>query len=665
MVANAISNTPEDGLTPMAAGTAISTYTPAQIRAAYGMPALPAAGVTPTAAQAASMGAGQTIYLIDAQDDPNAAAELAAFNQKFGLPACTTKTGTPTSAAPTAGCEFWTVYSSGSKPSYDSGWASEIALDVQWAHATAPMARIVLIEAPSPSASDLVSAIAKANALGNGVVSMSFGGTETSGFTNSYDSYFSASNMTYVASTGDTGAGVNWPAVSTRVVAVGGTTLSYSGSGTRAESAWTGSGGGISAYTSTPAYQSGISVARRSVADVSFNADPSTGQYLAIIQPGSTVTGWMSAGGTSISAPQWAGILAVSNAQRIQASKTALGDPHQIIYTQIASMDGNYASDFYDVKAGADGSCATCAAKTGYDTPTGLGTPNATSLLSFLLSNTNVIPPVAPTVTAATIHGTVGTALSFTASATGADALSYAISGAPTGMTINASTGVVTWATPVAGTYLVTVTVTDIKTALTGNATYTVNIVKPVPPSVTGATVTGTAGTPLSYTVVETDTNAVTYSMSGAPSGMVINNSGVISWAAPVIGSYQVTVTATDSVNHLAGTGVMTVKINAAPVPPVSGITLTAPAMAGVAGKAMSTTLTIKDPGSTGISLAITGVPAGVQITGNTVGNLTTGMSLLISWASPVTGTYTIKVTATDPAGHSAALSIPITVTAK
>ena len=506
MGADVVANISEDGATPMAAGTSAATYSPAQIRAAYGLPALPAAGVTPTAAQATAMGAGQTIYIVDAQDDPNAAAELAAFNQKFGLPTCTTKTGTPTSPAPTTGCEFWTVYSGGSKPAYDSGWATEIALDVQWTHATAPMARIVLIEAANASSSALLGGIAAANSMGAGVVSMSFGGPESSGFTASSDTYFSNSNMTYVASTGDSGEGVNWPSVSTHVVAVGGTTLSYSGTGVRTETAWSGTGGGVSAYTATPSYQAGIAVAtHRSVADVSFNADPNSGQYIAVIPYGSTTPSWMAVGGTSLAAPQWAGVFAVSNAQRAQASKALLGDPHSAIYTQIANVAGNYASDFDDIKTGSDGSCSICGAKLGYDIPTGLGTPNTTSLLSFFLSNTNVTPPpapvtpVAPVVTSATISGTAGTALIFTAMATGQNALTYSLSGAPAGMSINSATGGVTWASPVAGTYSVKVIATDTKNALTGSATYTINIIKLVPPAVTSAIVTGTAGTPLTY----------------------------------------------------------------------------------------------------------------------------------------------------------------------
>ena len=232
-----------DGVAPMAASTLIATYTPAQIRAAYGLPALPALGSSLTAAQAAQMGAGQTIYIVDAQHDPNAAAELAAFNTKFGLPACANKaiavTATlPLAAASSTACEFSVVYNTASgsmtatAPAYNAGWATEITLDIQWAHATAPLARMVLIEAADASLNSLLGAVKLGNSMGPGIVSMSFGAAEGN-WTASVDAVFTGTGMTYLAATGDSGAAVSWPSVSSNVVAVGGTTLTYSGTGTR------------------------------------------------------------------------------------------------------------------------------------------------------------------------------------------------------------------------------------------------------------------------------------------------------------------------------------------------------------------------------------------------------------------------------------------------
>ena len=185
------------------------------------------------------------MYIVDAMNNPNVAAELAAFNQKFGLPTCTvttiaTNATLPLATAPTSGCVLSVVYSTtgggmtAAAPAYDSGWSTEISLDVQWTHATVPLARIILIEAPDSSTTSLVAAVNLANSMGHGVVSMSFGAAEGS-WTASLDSNFTAANMTYVASAGDNGEAVNWPAVSSHVLAVGGTSLTYN-NGTRSES---------------------------------------------------------------------------------------------------------------------------------------------------------------------------------------------------------------------------------------------------------------------------------------------------------------------------------------------------------------------------------------------------------------------------------------------
>ncbi|MBU6271405.1 MAG: S53 family peptidase [Betaproteobacteria bacterium] len=649
---------------PMAGGGVIATYTPAQIRAAYRLPALPASLATLTATQAAQLGAGQTIYIVNAYHNPNVAAELAAFNQKFGLPACTTRAIAVNASLPLPGptanaCDLSVVYSTPTgamttvAPAYDAGWATEIALDVQWAHATAPLARIVLIEAPNASVSSLVGAIRLANAMGPGVVSMSFGAIEGS-WTASFDSVFTAPRMTYLAATGDSGAAVAWPSVSPNVVAVGGTSLTAAGAGTRTETAWSGAGGGISAYTAVPSYQSapvpGLNVAtRRVVADVAFNADPATGQYLAVIKPGTTTVNWMSAGGTSIAAPQWAGLVAVANALRAQAGKPAVGSPHSVLYGQIGAVPGVYASAFADITAGSNGTCAPCIAKAGYDVPTGLGTPNGTGLLSALAGSS--LPPQAPVVTPAGIGGTAGTALSFTVSVSAANPVSYSLAGAPSGMSISAA-GVVTWAAPVAGTYPVTVTVRDTVTQLTGQGLYTVTIAAAVPPTVNPATVNGRPGVPLSFAASVTGSNPVTYSLSGAPSGMSISAAGVVSWASPVLGTYTVTVTARDTKTGLSGQGVYTVKIVQA------GPVITAAPISGVSGKTLTGTITITDATATAIYVSISGVPLGMRFSVN-------GSSILVNWPNPVVGSYSLTVTAVDSAGLRAQAAVPVTVSAK
>lgn len=655
------SNTSDTSVSP-AADSAVATYTPAQIRAAYDMPSLPASGTTPTAAQAAQMGAGQTIYIVDAKHDPNVVAELSAFNEKFGLTTCSTLTIDSTASLPLASasqsaCEFAVVYSTtdgemtGTVPDYDSSWATEIALDVQWAHATAPLARIVLIEAPDSSVKSLAAGVALANKMGSGVVSMSFGAAEGS-WTSSMESAFSGTDMTYLAATGDWQAGVYWPAVSANVLAVGGTTLTYSGSGARSETGWEDTGGGVSAYTATPSYQNsnvpGLgNPAYRTVADVSFNADPNTGQYVAVIEDGSSTVQWLSAGGTSLSTPQWAGLIASANAMRVAASGPVLGIPHEVLYQTIGADATTYSDVFADVTDGSNGTCSICSAGTGFDTLTGLGTPNVTSLFDSLVGAT--AQAAAPVVSDAAVSGTEGTALSFTVSVKAGNAVTWSLSGAPSGMSID-SDGVVSWPDPVAGSYSVTFTATDTVTGQSGEGVYTVTIeALAEAPVVQSATISGKSGVALSFTVSTTSSTPVTYALAGAPSGMSIGSDGVVSWSSPVTGTYSVTVTATSTTTGLSGQGVYTVEISS------SGPTLTATGTTGTAGEALTGTVSVSDPGATSLKYSISGVPSGMQFS-------LSGTDLVYTWASPRVGTYTLKVTVTDNNSLSAQISVPITV---
>lgn len=664
-VAQGISLTPQDGSVLPRASAGVVTYSVAQVRAAYGFSALPAVGAKPTGPQAAALGAGQTVYIVNAMHNPNVAAELAAFNQKFGLPTCTSKVVAPGTALPLAaasastGCELWVAYSSAAgaitatPPAYDAGWATEIALDVQWAHAIAPLARIVLIEAADASVNSLLAAIRLANTMGPGVVSMSFGAQEGS-WTASVDSAFSAAGMTYLAATGDSGAAVNWPSVSSNVVAVGGTTLTYSGTGARSEVSWSGTGGGPSAFVATPAYQKaslpGVgSVVRRTVADVAMNADPATGHYVAVMAPGSSAVQWISAGGTSLSSPMWAGLVAVANATRAQAGKSWVGAAHPLLYGQVGAVPTNYASGFADIRSGSHGTCGTCSAQVGYDQLTGLGTPNGSALVS-LLSGASA-PAAAPVVTSASINGTVGTALTFTAAVSAPNPVTLSLSGAPSGMSISAA-GVVTWPAPVAGTYAVTVVAKDTKTALTGQGVYTLNVAAPVAPVVANASIAGRPGVALSFKANVTAANPVTYTLTGAPAGMAVGADGVVSWAKPLAGTYSVTLTAKDSKTGLSGKGTYTVKISAA------GPVISAAAMVGVAGKPLSGTISVSSPGASYLSVSIAGVPLGM-------GFSISGATITAKWPSPVTGNYRLLVTAKDSAGLSAQLAVPVTVTAK
>ena len=457
-------------------------HTPAQIRAAYGLPALPAVGATISAAVAASLGAGQTIYLVDAYHDATALSDLNAFSTKFGLPTCTNvaiaATATLPLAAPPAKCTFsavngtTTAAMTATVPPYNATWVPESKLDVQWAHAIAPLARIVLIEMPNAMSTSILGANLLAAKMGPGVVSMSFGSAEA-GWAPSTDSYFKGTGMSYVAAAGDSGSQVLWPAVSPNVVAVGGTSLNYSGSGTRYEAAWLHTGGGLSAYEALPAWQSGVTaagggaLARRAVPDVAFNANPSTGEYVALTLPGAA-TVWSAYGGTSIATPQWAGIIAVANAMRVANKQAVLGDIHTLLYKSIAAVPGTYAATMGDVIDGTNGTCATCRAGSGFDQATGWGTPNATQLLQTLSGTAAPAAAPAPTgnqrptLAAATVSAHAGT--SFSVHLAGVDpdgdAMTYTMTGAPAGLSLT-SAGVLSWANPVKGTYRVTVTVRD------------------------------------------------------------------------------------------------------------------------------------------------------------------------------------------------------------
>jgi hypothetical protein len=169
---------------------------------------------------------------------------------------------------------------------------------------------------------------------------------------------------------------------------------------------------------------------------------------------------------------------------------------------------------------------------------------------------------------------------------------------------------------------------------------------------VTGATIAGKPGTALSFSVAVTAPNPVTYTLSGAPAGMSIGSTGVVAWASPVAGTYSVTVTARDTKTGLSGQGVYSVQITKA------GPVITAPAMTGVAGKALTGTISISDPGATALSVSISGIPMGMTFS-------ISGLSLTARWAAPVTGSYSLKIVVVDSAGLSATSTVPITIAAR
>jgi subtilase family serine protease len=349
---------------PAVTSTTPSGLTPLQVRTAYGF------------SQISNQGAGQTIAIVDAYDDPNIEADLGVFDATFGLPACTTANG----------C-FQKIYAAGRKPRADAGWALEMSLDVEWAHAIAPQAKIILVEAKSSSFSDLLKAVDVAVKNGASAVSMSFGGTEFSSET-SYDAHFNRTGVTFTASSGDSGNGVEYPSASPYVLAVGGTTLHVDSIGNYlGETAWSGSGGGVSAYEPEPSYQSFYPIpiaGKRGAPDVAYDGDPGTGFPVYDSVTFSGQSGWFQVGGTSAGAPQWAAMIAIANSMRKSAGKASLNGTNTVAYA-VAQL--NYGGNYNDVTVGTNGTCGlVCTAAGGYDYVTGLGTPQANNIITALVN---------------------------------------------------------------------------------------------------------------------------------------------------------------------------------------------------------------------------------------------------------------------------------------
>jgi subtilase family serine protease len=275
-------------------------YSPQQIIAAYGFPTTNSSGQLP--------GTGKTIAIIDAYDAPNIVGDLNYFDAQFGIPQLNTCVPTATSGP----CLDKVNETGGSTyPAYDPGWASEISLDVEWAHAIAPGASILLVEANTIGVADVVKAISYASSHAQ-YISMSFGMSEFSS-EKTYDAAFLKTDS-YFAAAGDTGLGTNWPSVSPNVISVGGTTLNLNSNGTIAsETGWVNGGGGCStletasaAQSSYPTYGQVNCAGKRATPDVAADADPNTGVFIYDSSNYYGTTGWFTVGGTSLATPIWA-----------------------------------------------------------------------------------------------------------------------------------------------------------------------------------------------------------------------------------------------------------------------------------------------------------------------------------------------------------------------
>ena len=334
-----------------AAGTPLATITPSGLGPANIQSAYKLAGLS---------SGGRTVAIVDAYNDPTAEADLATYRATYGLAACTTANGCFRKMDQRGGTSY---------PAKNGGWAQEISLDLDMVSATCPDCHILLVEADSASFVNLGTAVNRAaQTAGVVAISNSYGGGDAADTT--YGSYYNHPGIAVTASTGDTGyKGGSYPASSSYVTAVGGTSLKTA-SNTRGwtETVWSGAGSGCSTYNVAlaAAATADTGCAKRAMADVSAVADPNTGVavYDSTSYKGSS--GWMVFGGTSASAPIIGSVYGLSG--------NTSGYANAVPYS--------HASALFDVTSGSNGTCPTsqwCAARVGWDGPSGLGTPNGAS----------------------------------------------------------------------------------------------------------------------------------------------------------------------------------------------------------------------------------------------------------------------------------------------
>jgi subtilase family serine protease len=352
------------------------SYTPAQIQAAYGFNQ-----ITFDNGTVQGNGAGQTIALIEVDNDLTLNSDLTSFDSAFHLP------------NPGSSWSLTVVGQTGGAPptTTSSGFITdETALDVEWAHAIAPAANILVVEANTFFNADLYPAIYYAQSVkGVSVVSMSYTGAEAPSDPDSDGNYTTPdqhTGITYVAASGDSGS-VTHPSNSPNVVGVGGTSLTLGPHNAYAsETAWSGSGGGYSSVEPEPAYQAAAqSSGQRSTPDVAYDADPNTG--FDIVADGSDLI----AGGTSAGAPQWAALFAIADQGRALNGLDTLDSGTQTLPMLYALYDTPlYNSAFHDITTGGNSGYS---ATTGYDPVTGLGSPQANVLVQYLAGNISIPEP--------------------------------------------------------------------------------------------------------------------------------------------------------------------------------------------------------------------------------------------------------------------------------
>jgi hypothetical protein len=408
----AIVRTPSDHeIIPDASGPPSTALGPADIQSAYGLPS-------------ATAGTGETVAVVDAGDDATAESDLAVFRSQYGLPPCTTANG----------C-FEKVNQAGQQGNYPpvaSGWPLEESLDLDAISSACPNCHILLVEANTASIDDLGASVDEAVSLGAIAVSNSYGSGVEDPSETSYDKYYNHPGVAVTASAGDSGYGIDYPNASPYVTSVGGTTLSKDTSVPRGwdETVWgngtegvdgDGTGSGCSQYEPRPSWQAGITqdCAMRAAADVSADANPNSG--LAVYDT-TGQSGWLQVGGTSLASPLIASTYALAGTP---ASGTY---PSSYLYANYLAS----SSAFNDITSGSNGDCGNvlCNGGTGWDGPTGLGTPDGVSGFTSIATGS-----VTGTVTdASTGQAIAGATVSIPRLqvTTGSDG-SYTLSGLPAG----------------------------------------------------------------------------------------------------------------------------------------------------------------------------------------------------------------------------------------
>jgi subtilase family serine protease len=586
-----------------------------------------------------------TIAIVDAYDDPSIETDLAAYDDYYGLPDCTTANGCFRKVNQTGGTSY---------PTTDSGWSLEISLDVETAHEICQNCNILLVEATNSSLANLGIAENEAATLGANVISNSWLSKEYSAEISDEAAFFHHPGIAITAATGDNGYGTAFPAASRYVTAVGGTTLHVGPDGTYlSETAWSGSGSGCSRYIAKPAWQYDGGCTRRTQADVSADADPNTGAAVFDSVPYSGQTGWFQVGGTSLATPLIAGAYAL-------AGQTSSVNDASGIYAHRSSL--------HDITSGSNGYCGSylCTAGVGYDGPTGLGTPYG---LGAFGGSSSPPPPPTPdfSLSASPASGTVtaGSATTYKVSLTSTGGFSGSValsaSGLPSGAQASFSPASVSSSSTTS-----TLTVSTLPTTPTGSSTVTITgtsgtlshttsvslvvgsaVANDFSLGVTPSARSIVAGSSTGYSVTVartgTFTGAVTLTASGLPAG------ANASFSPSLVSGSSSTLTVSTSATVTPGTYPFTIMGTSGTLAHSIGATLTVQSSSQGGGdfsiSVSPSSATVPGTGTTTFTVTVT--PTG-GFTGSvtfSTGSLPHGVSAAVFSPNPTTSTSTLTLT--------------------